>query len=89
MNNEFFVVVDKTTGKYLRKTARGHGTWYEFNKDMERAWKSIWTEKIGEARIFASEAIANKGYNLENYAKHMVVDVEVQRYAAFKGFVEE
>ena len=65
----FFVIVDKNTGLFLKKTGR-MGYAYGF-----------WTDKIGQARIFSSKARAEIGYNLKDKkANYSVVGYYATEY---------
>lgn len=57
MNLEFYVITDKRTGLFLKKSARGK---YSYKPN------DFWTDKIGQARIFSSKAQANIGYNKDD-----------------------
>jgi hypothetical protein len=60
-NLNFWVIMDKNTNKYLKKTARGNHV------------TGFWTGRIGQARIFSSKAQANIGYNKDDETADYIV----------------
>lgn len=63
-NLNFYVIMDAKTNLFLKKTARGK---YSYKGN------SFWTDKIGQARIFSTEAMANVGYNKDDKNAEYVV----------------
>lgn len=61
---KFYVIIDRNTNLFLKKSARGK---YSYKPN------DFWTDKIGQARIFSSEAQANIGYNKDDKNADYVV----------------
>jgi len=70
ITNVFFVIIDKNTGKYFKKSPSSH-------------YGDCLTDKLGRARIFESEAIARTGYNpkqaLDENVEFQVVKMIAER----------
>ena len=74
MNNTIWVIRDKTTGMYLKKSANS----FQYGTNI----KDFLTDKLGVARIFTSKAQAEVGYQ-HKFNDQLNIEMEVIPMIAF------
>lgn len=74
--NTFWVIIDKSNGLFLKKYT------YRYYTSRRKKYTDLFTEKLGRARIYESERVAENTVNFEEFKRIFNVELEIKEMYA-------